>query len=278
MIAGLDRMEYDKLSEAEFMKFSELIRDIAGIYLKDTKLTLLSNRLRKRLKEKDFKTYDDYFRYIKSSNDYSEIDEMLNAVSTNETYFFRSNKHGEALVRDIIPDMMEKKRCPIKIWSAGCSTGEEPLTIAAMLKEADLLDKRYVEIYASDINTQVLRIAENGIYDKRKFRAAPDDFITKYFKKIDDDKYEIDRNLAKFVNYSRVNLKKDKFMSGMDVIFCRNVMIYFDKEDQKVLVDKFYDSLNNDGYLFIGHSESLYFIENRFIYKKIKDAPVYYKE
>ena len=271
-------MEYARLSETEFTKFSELIHDIAGIYLKDTKLTLLSNRLRKRLKEKNFETYDDYFRYIKNSNDYTEIDEMLNVVSTNETYFFRNNKHVEALVRDIIPEMIDKKRSPIKIWSAGCSTGEEPLTIAALLNDANLLDKRYVEIYASDINTQVLEIAEKGIYDKRKFRSAPDDFIAKYFKKIDEDRYEIDRKLAKYINYSRVNLKKDKFQTDIDVIFCRNVMIYFDKEDQSVLVNKFYDSLKNDGYLFIGHSESLYFINNKFIYKKIKDAPVYYKE
>ena len=170
-------IEFSRLTEDEFKKFSELIYDIAGIYLKDSKLTLLSNRLRKRLKEKRFNTFYEYFNYIKNSNDTEEINEMLNVVSTNETYFFRNSKHFDALTDIIIPDYIKNKRLPIRIWSAGCSTGEEPYTIAMILDKIGCLNKRYVEIYASDINTQVIDEAKRGIYDIKKLRTTPEEYI-----------------------------------------------------------------------------------------------------
>lgn len=271
-------MEWQKLTEEEFKKFSDLIQEISGIFMKDTKITLLSNRLRKRLREKKFNTFEEYYNYIKKNNDLNELDEMLNVVSTNETYFFRNIKHFEALVEEIIPKMISSYRYPIKIWSAGCSTGEEPYTIAMLLKEKGLLDKRYVEILGSDINTQVLEYAKNGIYDIKKLRTTPEKYILKYFDKNVENNYVLKKEIVNFVKFTRINLKKDNFSNDYDIIFCRNVMIYFDKDDQKLLVDKFYKSLKKGGYLFIGHSESLYFINNDFRYLKINESPVYYKE
>jgi len=271
-------MEWQKLTDEEFHKFAELIHEISGIFMKDTKITLLSNRLRKRLREKNFSTFEEYYNYIKKNNDPKELDEMLNVVSTNETYFFRNIKHFEALVDEIIPRMIENHRYPIKIWSAGCSTGEEPYTIAILLDEKGLLDKKYVEIYGSDINTKVLEDAKEGIYDVKKLRTTPEKYILKYFDKTVENYYALKENIINSVRFSRVNLKKDNFANDYDIIFCRNVMIYFDKDDQKLVVDKFYKSLKKGGYLFIGHSESLYFINNDFKYLKIGEAPVYYKE
>lgn len=271
-------MEFVKLTEPEFAKFAQFIHDIAGIYLKETKITLLSNRLRKRLKEKNFETFEEYYNYIKNSQDQIEINEMLNAVSTNETYFFRNAKHYDALIDKIVPELISKRRTPIKIWSAGCSSGEEAFTLCMLLDEKGYLDRTKVEIYGSDINTGVLEEAKRGIFDDKRLRTTPEKYKNKYFRHLGDDVYELDKKIVNFVKFERINLKRDKFSDLYDVIFCRNVMIYFEKEDQQKIVEKFYNALNKDGYFIIGHSESLYFISNSFKYMKISDAPIYYKE
>lgn len=271
-------MEFVRLTPEEFRKFSELIKSIAGIYLKDSKITLLSNRLRARLREKNFKNFDEYYHYVSHSMDQREIDEMLNAVSTNETYFFRNNKHFECITKKIIPGMINKKRTPVRIWSAGCSTGEEPYTIAMALDDEGLLKQNLVTIYASDINTKVLDCAKKGEYDIKKLRVTEDRYIVKYFSQIDKNTFKISDRIKSYVNFGRINLKQDNFKERYDLILCRNVMIYFDKNDQKMIVKKFYDSLNSDSYFIIGHSESLYFINTEFVYEKIFDSPIYYKK
>lgn len=271
-------MEFARLNEQEFTKFSQLIHQMAGIYLKDTKITLLSNRLRKRLKEKNFETFEDYYNYIKNSQDQIELNEMLNAVSTNETYFFRNAKHYDALIDKIIPELISKRRTPIKIWSAGSSSGEEAFTLCMLLDEKGYLERGLIDIYGSDINTSVLDEAKKGVFDDKRLRTTPEKYINKYFRKLDNNLFELDKRIVNFVKFNRINLKQDRFDQGNDIIFCRNVMIYFDKDDQQKIVEKFYNSLNKESYLIIGHSESLYFISNAFKYMKISDAPIYYKE
>lgn len=271
-------MEFVKLSEEEFGKFSRLIHEMSGIYLKESKITLLSNRLRKRIREKNFNNFDDYYSYVSGQRDLDEVVEMLNAVSTNETYFFRNTKHFEALFDVLIPEMLMKNKGPITIWCAGCSTGEEPYTIAMLAAEKGYLDSRYLRIDATDLNTKVLEDAKVGIFDEKKMRATDKYYIEKYFKKIDSENYEINGSLKEIIRFYRSNLIYDRPAVKYDIIFCRNVMIYFDKDNQKKVIDMFYDSLNCGGHLFIGHSESLYFIENNFKYKKVADSPVYYKD
>lgn len=268
---------FSKLSEEEFNKFAKLIHELSGIYLKDSKMTLLSNRLRKRLSEKHIESFEDYYRYLETTKDMDELTEMLNAVSTNETYFFRNSKHFETLFDSIIPDLLSKRRQPVRIWSAGCSTGEEPYTLCMIAKERGLLSKNILRIDASDINTSVLQEASYGNYDDKKLRSTEKYYIDKYFTQNLNGTYKINDEIKNFVNFFRLNLIHDEVDSKYDIIFCRNVMIYFDKDDQKKVVSKFYNSLNGDSYFFIGHSESLYFIDSRFEYKKILDSPVYYK-
>ena len=147
-----------------------------------------------------------------------------------------------------------------------------------LLEEKGYLEKYLFEIYGSDINTSVLEEAKNGIYDDKRLRTTPEKYLNKYFQKIDKEFYKLDKKIVDFVKFGRINLKLDKFDNDFDIIFCRNVMIYFEKDDQQKIVEKFYNALNSDSYFIIGHSESLYFINNTFKYMKISDAPIYYKE
>ncbi len=269
---------FSKLSDEEFNKFAKLIHEMSGIYLKDSKNTLLSNRLRKRLIEKKIDSFDEYYRYLETSKDMDEITEMLNAVSTNETYFFRNIKHFETLFDSIIPELISKRRLPVSIWSAGCSSGEEPYTLCMIAKEKGLLNKGLIKIDASDINTSVINEAKSGIYDDKRLRSTEKYYEDKYFKRTATGLFKLDQEIIDYVNFFKLNLITDKVDKKYDIILCRNVMIYFDRDDQKKVVAKFYESLNNDSYFFVGHSESLYFIDTRFEYKKVLDSPVYYKK
>ena len=146
-----------------------------------------------------------------------------------------------------------------------------------IMNEKNWLSRRLVEIYASDMNTEVLDEAKKGLYDVKRLRVTPDYYKNKYFKKLDQTTYKIDEKIAGYVKFNRLNLLTDSFDDEYDIIFCRNVMIYFDKPVQQKIVSKFYDAMTPGGYLMIGHSESLYFIETKFEYEKIMDAPIYYK-
>jgi chemotaxis protein methyltransferase CheR len=270
-------MEMVTLNQHEFDLFSSLIHREAGIFMKESKLTLLSNRLRKRLRVTNIPTFLDYYEFITQPEHKDELQMMLNAVSTNETYFFRNAKHFNVLIDKIIPDHVSNANLPVSILSAGCSTGEEAYTILMMLAENDLLERSVVDLHAVDLNTEVLQKAKEAVYDHRKLRSTPDNYRVKYFRQLDDHTYALERALTSYVSFNTMNLKTDEMTRKFDVIFCRNVMIYFDKDDQRRLVDKLYRMLNHGGYLFIGHSESLYFLSNDFKYFKIMDIPVYYK-
>lgn len=270
-------MGNEKISSEEFQKFAELIHRISGIYLKESKKTLLSNRLSKRMKDLELNSFNDYYDYV-ISKDKEEIIEVINGISTNETYFFRHNPHFIALFDVIIPEFISRSHFPLNIWCAGCSSGEEPYTIAMLAKERGYLNRKYIRIDASDINTEVLNLATHGIYDNKKFRETEPGYIKKYFKQLNDKNYLIDEEIRCSVNFFRFNLIHDSTDKKYDIIFCRNVMIYFDREDQNKVVANFFKALNPEGYFFLGHAESLYFMDSGFKFKKIQDAPVYYKE
>jgi len=270
-----------RLNEEEFAKFAKLIYEESGIFLKDTKITLLSNRLRKRLQSLNIDTYSGYFDYILALPDKSaEIDNLLDVVSTNETYFFRNERHFDALLMNCFPDIAAKKReKKITIWSAGCSTGEEPYTLAICLLEAQKYFKDWkCEILATDISHTVLKFAEEGKYSGRRIEKVQPLILDKYFTqdKTDPTQYVITPEVRSLVKFGHLNLFKDIFPSNIDIIFCRNVMIYFDREHQRKLVKNFYNSLSKEyGYFFIGHSETLHTISEDFLYVKLMDSPVY---
>ncbi|MFW5769995.1 MAG: CheR family methyltransferase [Bacteroidota bacterium] len=276
----IDFNSIKRLTEDEFRNFARLIYEESGIFLKDAKITLLSNRLRKRLKALNLDEFSQYYDYITSLKDKTkELEALLDVVSTNETYFFRNERQFEALSKYCFPDIVKKKQKKrLRIWSAGCSTGEEPYTIAICVREnMHLFPDWDIQIVATDIAPSVLEFARDGHYSGRRIEKVSTPLLKKYFTQNRDNPevYTVNENLKNLVSFSYLNLFKSKFPDDLDIIFCRNVMIYFDRPHQKELVGNFYQVLNPDGYLFIGHSETLHSLSEDFSYMKILDSPVY---
>ncbi len=273
--------EIKRLTEDEFKMFAKLIYAESGIFMKDTKITLLSNRLRKRLIALDLETFAEYYDYIQKLTDRSkEIEALIDVVSTNETYFFRNERQFEALSDYCFSDLAEKKKHDrrLKIWSAGCSTGEEPYTISiCVLEKMNLFNGWNVEIVATDIAPSVLDFAREGIYSGRRIEKVPPEILKKYFTqdRENPELYSVNSDVKRLVSFKYLNLFKSEYPKNCDIIFCRNVMIYFDKEHQRKLVEGFYNALLNTGYLFIGHSETLHSISEDFVYMKVLESPVY---
>ncbi len=208
-----------------------------------------------------------------------EYEQMIDVVSTNETYFFRNERHFEALTKYCLPEIARtKKNKTLRIWSAACSTGEEPYTIAiCALENKELFKGWKIEIIATDIALSVLEFAAVGDYYGRRIEKVPKELLAKYFtkQKSENDVYRVNNELKNMVNFYYLNFFKSSFPRNIDIIFCRNVMIYFDKEHQRKLISKFYESIDPQGYLYIGHSETLHSISDDFMYRKILEAPVY---
>lgn len=255
--------ESEEMSQSDFHLFKQLIYNEAGIHLADSKITLLSNRIRKRLKALNIGSFHNYYKYLKSSEDHEvEIVNMLDAVTTNVSSFFRNPKQFTAFREKVMPLILERnsQRRGLKILSAGCATGEEPYTISIVLNEhfSKELQDWTVWIEAMDICTEALKKAEAGIYKTEKISEDVDEAIVrKYFKKLDDDTYQIMPELKKRVLFRKFNLKQDEFSSSYDAIFCRNVVIYFDDETKDRIYQKFYHALGTNGYFLVGPTEGI---------------------
>lgn len=279
-----DLSNVQRLTDEEFARFAKLVYDECGIFLKDSKITLLSNRLRKRLTALNIKTFGEYYDYIQKLTDKAarskEIEELIDVVSTNETYFFRNERHFDALMQKSFVDISKnKKEKSLTIWSAGCSTGEEPYTIAICLLESKHLFPGWkLQILATDIAYSVLDFAKEGHYSGRRIEKVPPALLKKYFtpEPSNPEVYTVTNEVKSLVKFGVINLFKDAFPQNVDIIFCRNVMIYFDREHQRTLVANFYRSVSKtNGYLYIGHSETLHAISEDFMYVKLLDSPVY---
>lgn len=277
-------MEFNRLTrltDEEFKKFSKLIYEESGIFLRESKITLLSNRLRKRLKALNLDTFSEYFNIISRLSDKTkEIEALIDVVSTNETYFFRNEKQFEALTTVCFPELAARKdsQKKLRIWSAGCSTGEEPYSISiCILDNIRLFQNWKIEIIATDIAPSVLEFARKGVYSGRRIEKVSKEHLNKYFiqDKINNEFYAVTNNVKSNVYFSMLNLFKDPYPTDIDIIFCRNVMIYFDKEHQRKLLSGFYASIQKSGYLFLGHSETIHSISDDFIYRKILNTPIY---
>jgi chemotaxis protein methyltransferase CheR len=262
-----------ELRDTEFEKISQLVYSHCGIHLHDGKKELVKARLSKRIREGNFPSFTDYYDYVKTGEGTDEFIAMIDSLSTNLTSFFREDGHFQALSR-IVPALLreEARRSGMRLrfWSAGCSTGEEPYTIAiTALEAAQGLDAE-LHILATDISTRVLKKAEQGIYPADRVKAVPPDLLKKYFQIGQGNwagHYRLKKDVRSLVRFQRFNLM-DSMAAGdpLDIIFCRNVMIYFDKKTQEGLVNRFYDKLAKGGYLFIGHSESLTGLNHAFKY------------
>lgn len=263
-----------ELKDHEFERISRLVYEICGIDLHSGKKELVKARLGRRLRGRSFRSFSDYYRHVTAAEGREELVAMIDSLSTNLTSFFREDRHF-AKLQTIAPSLLASLRGNgrpprLRIWSAGCSTGEEPYTIAMVLMETLPPAAAELKITATDISTRVLEKAVAGVYDEERVRNVPPDLLRKYFLKGQGEWkgfYRIKDHLKGVIAFSRRNLK-ETFPAGdpFDVIFCRNVMIYFDREMQTSLVNGFFGTLREGGYLFIGHSESLTGITHRFKY------------
>lgn len=256
------------LSDREFHRFSSFIYDHAGIKMPPAKKTMLEARLQKRLKANSINSFEEYGDYVFSQEGRSaELIHLIDVVTTNKTDFFREPGHFDFMIKTALPAILQARgdivRDPVRIWSAGCSTGEEPYTLAMVLSEfsAAYPDFR-VSITASDICTQVLQTAKTAIYPEERTDPIPLNLKKKYLLRSREKTKSLVRispQLRSLINFRRINFMDDDFgiSEKMDIIFCRNVVIYFDKPTQQKLMRKFHRQLKPGGYLFIGHSETL---------------------
>jgi chemotaxis protein methyltransferase CheR len=270
------------LSDDLYDKFTKLIYKRTGLYYEYNKKYYVQKRIEKRAELLDMDTLNDYFMMLKFADDSTEFFRLINDLTVNETYFFRDFPQLSNFAEEILPRFEKDKqsRKKIKIWSAACSTGEEPYTLSIILQE--MLEKSEqweIQILASDINTEVLQSARIGLYESRSVKDVPNEYLEKYFTKR-HEKYLINLNVRKSVTFKRINLMDASEMGiigGCDFIFCRNCLIYFDEDSRKSVVSSFYESLNPGGFVFLGHSESVGRVSSAFKVQKIGDTIVYSK-
>lgn len=267
-------MTMAELKESDFQKISRLVYEQCGINLHDGKKELVKARLGKRLREGSFSSFSDYYHYVTTNEGQDELILMIDSISTNLTYFFREAGHFDKL-RMVLPEMangqgVDRRNGRLQIWSAGCSSGEEPYSLAITVKELLGAKPLPVSILATDISTRVLQTAIRGVFPKERMKNVPDAMIKKYFQ-YGSGKwsgfYQVKKEIRDMVRFLRFNLMGPPpadFVS--DVIFCRNVMIYFDKPTQEMLVNRIHQTLNKGGYFFVGHSESLTGLTHPFNY------------
>ncbi len=266
------------LTDSQFEKFRKLIYDSSGITFSETNRSILDSRLKERLREKQMENLEDYYNLI--TTDSEEFKVFLDSITTNLTRFFRNQPHFDALINYVVPHLIEKKKklmeTKIHIWSAGCSTGEEPYTIAMLLK--DKLPAPYTfEITASDISLKSLMVGQQGFYSDSRISGIPQNYLATFFTKADGG-YQVKPELMKTIKFDYHNLRYDMGARNFDVVFCRNVLIYFDEAAQKATIDRFYNSMSKDSYLFIGHSESLFGMDTKFEFLKTQWACLYEKK
>jgi chemotaxis protein methyltransferase CheR len=277
-----EKEETIPLEEDVFRLIRDFVRDYCGIYFDDDSRYLLEKRLSRRLRNHQFNNFREYYRYLLYHKDRDdELAAIIDIITVNETYFFREQNQLKTFSEEILQEIKKKNQITkrLRIWSAGCSTGEEPYTIAMLILEKGLFHGWNVEIFGSDINQRVLQVARSGVYRKNSFRTTDQYFLKQYFKQ-EDSRFIIADKVKQFVNFSHLNLLdpfKVKLMGTMDIIFCRNVLIYFDLGSRKKVIDMFYNRLSEEGYLLLGHAESLINLSTAFSLKHFKYDMVYQK-
>lgn len=256
-----------ELSDTEFDRIRALIRTMTGITMSDTKRQLILRRIATRLKALGMTSIPDYMDILESGNT-EEVEHFTNAITTNLTSFFRENHHFEFLQKTVLPDIVaakERGSRRLRIWSAGCSTGEEPYSIAMTLNGAlPSIGSWDAKVLCTDIDTEVLATAKAGIYPAERLEQVPAALVKKWFDQ-NGDEVRATTELKKCLAFKQLNLMGQWPMRGkFDVIFCRNVVIYFDKPTQRILMDRYANMLEDEGYLILGHSESLNNVSDRF--------------
>jgi chemotaxis protein methyltransferase CheR len=263
----------EQTATPELFRIRDVVYQTCGIYHAEDKIYLLSAACKRRMALMGAKTVREYLdRLTFGDGRGEELRLLLNEITIGETCLFRSQPQMEALRKVILPQLVESKTKMglrrLRLWSAGCSTGEEPYTLAILLHELrdTLLRGWTFEIVATDLNDSSVEKAKSGVYGDYALRNTPDQFKKKYFRPL-DDKFQVIDDLKSSISFSRLNLVDDSrmvFMKGLDIIFCCNVLIYFDAASKRRVVQHFYANLLPNGYFFLGHSESLYQVNDQF--------------
>ena len=268
------------ITDKEFKLLAAYIKENYGINLKEEKQALVTGRLQSVLIENGFSDFSEYYNYIITDQSGNAIPTLINKITTNHTFFMREEEHFYYYRDKILPYLTDKlSKKDLRTWSAGCSSGEEPYTLAMIIDEYFGKEKVMwdAKILATDISGKVLEKAKKGLYTNEEIASIPSHWRMNYFKKLDNEKSVLIDKIRNEVIYRKLNLMDQvfPFKKKFHVIFCRNVMIYFDNKTKLELINKFYDLTEYGGYLFIGHSESLNREETK--YKYIMPA-VYRKE
>ncbi|MDO8426504.1 MAG: protein-glutamate O-methyltransferase CheR [Deltaproteobacteria bacterium] len=273
-----------KLSNEAFGLLRDIIYAKSGMFFPESKKYLLEKRLVKRLEEKNLKTFEDYYYFLTYDPEKNkELYKLINCVVTNETSFFRDVMQLDSFTKGVIPKLVREKtnagKRNLKLWSAACSTGEEPFTLGMMLLE-ELNGRGFsVEILGSDISDHVLKSAEAATYEKYTLRNTPEQYLRRYFNN-NGDSYTVAKKVQDLVKYRKINLidsVETRAVRDIDVIFCRNVLIYFDDSSRRKAVNHLYDSLAKGGYLFLGFSETLHTVTRLFRPVSFERTVVYQK-
>ncbi|HKW18189.1 MAG TPA: protein-glutamate O-methyltransferase CheR [Terriglobales bacterium] len=275
-----------QLSDAEMRLLQTLVYQECGMYFDARRTHFLQDRLQRRLRECRLDSFYSYYRLLISAEGRQELSRLLEDLTVNETSFFRNKAQLELFHKQILDDLIRKKEADrdahLRIWSAGCSTGQEPYTIAMLVADALAYHRLrtphseeviwpkplvpppwQVEIPASDINYTVLRAGQEGLYSENQMSSVDYSYRLRYFDKV-GERYAIKKAVKELVHFDFHNLKTEFLPQRNDVIFCRNVMMYFDEAEQRRLIDKFYRCLAPGGYLLVGHAESLLGLTNKF--------------
>ncbi len=265
MVETLREFEF---TNRDFERVQKVVYDYAGIDLNDSKKNLVYNRLSKRIRFLEMKSFSEYLDYVMKVGE-DEFVHLINAITTNLTFFFRENHHFEYLANTVIPELIKQNASSrkIRVWSAGCSTGEEPYSIAIVLKE--IVPPGWdAKVIASDLDSNVVHTAKQGIYNIDRLKGVSDQRKKRWFKKgtgSQEGLAKVKPELQDIIDFQQLNLMDEwPTIETVDLIFCRNVVIYFDKPTQAKLFDRYANKLRAKGHLFIGHSESLYKVCDRF--------------
>jgi len=270
------------LPDDVFHLFRDLMYEQSGVVLDERAKYFVENRLLHSVERLQFESFRDYYYYLKYDRKKNEeLANVIDLLTIHETYFFREEQQLKSFSEEILPEIAARKDGPksLRIWSAGCSTGEEPYTISMLLLEKEAFRDWTVEIFATDISQRVLQSARRGIYQPAAFRTTDPMYLTKYFSK-EDNAYRISDVVKKNVVFLHLNLQdatRLAFINPMDIIFCRNVIIYFDMGGKRKVIELFRGKLKDKGYLLLGHSESLINISTAFSLRHLKHDMVYQK-
>lgn len=274
------------LSAVSFTKIRDAVNHRYGIFFSDSDRYVVESRLATRIQELKLNGFEDYTAVLTGINSTRELDAAIDILTNNETYFFREDYQLNAFAKELLHRIKEENtnRKQITIWSAGCSSGEEAYTITMLIMESGIFAGWDIRIFGSDINSRMLAKARAASFGQSAFRTTPNYLRRKYFTRgnVDGvDVWQVNKEVREKCNFGKINLlDKDKvcMLGKYDAVFCRNVLMYFDKKSRQNTVEMFYERLHPSGYLLLGHSEALFNQKTPFHSVELKDALVYQKE